>query len=97
MENSEKLEPFLQLSDKLYPFVYDGTSSIKLHALKYKSYLLVLIGRSIYIIKPINLLLNKMIIKDIFIIPEQKPHSLQLNEDIIDVSDVYRKIKKMKP
>lgn len=38
-----------------------------------------------------------MIIKDIYIIPEQKLHSLQLNEDIIDASDVYRKIKKMKP
>ncbi len=38
-----------------------------------------------------------MIIKDIYIIPEQKIYSLQLNEDIVDVSDVYRKIKKMKP
>lgn len=42
-----------------------------------------------YVIKPINLLLNKMIIKDIYIIPEQKQNHMQLSEDIIDVGEVY--------
>lgn len=89
MKEPSKLEPFLSLQEKLYPFVYDGTSSIKIHSLKHKNFLLIIIGRSMYVIKPVNILLNKMIIKDIYIVPEQIQNHMQLSEDIIDVGEVY--------